>query len=272
MTQTLKSIEEMVQDQPAVDNQETFDALWQLTVELREKIDARFELHPDASTSDFQPYRAINSEARGFLSAFAGPEIDWMVHSWIGTPNTSFTNMHLTVHLGPQVDVPHFGFALGTAPDIFVYMDYVPRRDVTVELNYLDTYYEPVNQSFLQLRGDSRFSPFVSQNLYMRQSQSRTSHCYMVPANPDTLEIIRDLGHEMLDRWLGYLDQAPVIPQDERVDLAARDLHFRQSISQRDPANAIGVRLFGEALTKRLVRGLWGGDRQLPRAIDWDGQ
>lgn len=264
MTQaTLKSIEQMIDERPIVNNQETFDALWGITKELRAKVDARFELHPDPSTSDLQPYHAINGNAKGFLSAFAGPEIDWLVHSWIGTPETSFTNMHLTIHLGPQTRVPHFGFALGTAPDIFVYMDYVPRTDLQVDLEYLDTYYEPVNDSFLRIRADKRFSPFVSQSLYMRQSQSHTSHCYMVPASPNTLDIIRDLAHEMLDRWLGWVDSAPQVPTDKRDALAERDLHVRRSIAERDPANTIAIRLFGDELTNRLVRALWAGDKQL---------
>jgi hypothetical protein len=270
MKQTLKSIEEMVLERPVVDNAEVFDALWEITGSLRKKLDARFELQADPGTSDFQPYQAVQGEARGYLAGLAGPEIDWMVHSWIGTPHTSFTNMHLTVHLGPQVDVPHFGFALGTAPDIFVYMDYVPRKDLAIELDYLDSYYGPVNESFLKIRADKRFSPFVSQDLYMRQTQSRTSHCYLVPVSDETLEIISNLGHEMLDRWLSFVDAAPPVPAENRSALAARDLHLRRSISERDPANAIGARLFGEAMTNRLVRGLWGGDRQLPRAINWE--
>lgn len=264
MTQaTLKSIAQMVEDRPIVDNQETFDALWQITKELRAKVDARFELHPDPSTSDLQPYHAINGNAKGFLSAFAGPEIDWLVHSWIGTPATSFTNMHLTIHLESHINVPHFGFALGTAPDIFVYMDYVPRADLQTDLDYLDTYYQPVNDSFLRIRADKRFSPFVSQNLYMRQAQSHTSHCYMVPANAETLGIIRELAHEMLDRWLGWVDNAIPVPADEQAALAQRDLFVRRSIAQRDPANAIAVRLFGEELANRLVRSLWAADKQL---------
>jgi hypothetical protein len=35
-----------------------------------------------------------------------GPEIDWLIHSWIGNSPLGFTNMHVTVWLGPHIDVP----------------------------------------------------------------------------------------------------------------------------------------------------------------------
>lgn len=55
-------------------------------------------------------------------------------------------------------------------------------------------------------------------------------------------------------------------PAEEQAALAARDLHIRRAIAERDPANPIGAKLFGEQMANRLVRGLWGGDRQLARA------
>jgi hypothetical protein len=200
------------------------------------------------------------------LSTFAGPEIDWLVYSWIGTPNTSFTNMHLTISAGPQVRIPHFGFALGTAPDIFMYMDYLPRVDFWRDIAYADRYLQPANERFLQLRNDKRFSPFVSQSMPMRLYQTPTSHCYMVPASEETLALIRETAHEMLDRWLGWFDNAEPVPAEEQVALAERDLIVRRTICDRDPANAIAVKLFGEETAAALVQTLWGGNRTLPRA------
>ncbi|MFO7540034.1 MAG: red chlorophyll catabolite reductase [Chloroflexota bacterium] len=260
-TPTTKSLLELVDERPQVDNQEVFDALWQILVELRQKVNGRFELQPHPSTADLQPYHSLDGRAKGFLSGFTGPEIDWLVHSWIGTPQTSFTNMHLTIWLGPQVRTPHFGLALGTMPDIFVYMDYVPRTDLMTDLEYLDRYYQPVNDSFVRFTEDGRFSPFVSKALYMRQSQSHTSHCYLVAPTDDTIATIRKLAHQMMDRWLGWLDDPEPTPAADQPALAQRDQFIRRAIAERDPANAMGVRLFGEELTNHLVRALWGADR-----------
>ncbi|MCO5197195.1 MAG: red chlorophyll catabolite reductase [Anaerolineae bacterium] len=262
---TTRSIAEMIEDRPAVDNQEAFDALWHITSELKAKVDARFDLTMDPCSAEFQPYHS-STGAKGFLSTFAGPEIDWLVYSWIGTPQTSFTNMHLTISLGPQIDVPNFGFALGTAPDIFMYMDYLPRTDPWTDMAYFDTYYEPANARFLQLRNDSRFSPFVSQDASMRLYQSPTSLCFMVPPTDETLALIRETAHEMLDRWLGWVDSADPSPVADRPAIAQRDEYIRRTVAERDPANAIAVRLFGQEMTDRLIRTLWGGNRTLPRA------
>ncbi|WP_420630139.1 red chlorophyll catabolite reductase [Candidatus Leptofilum sp.] len=264
MTDTTKSIAQMVAERPSVNNQELFDALWGITTELKEKVFARFALNPDPCSAKFQPYGGEDKPS-GFLSTFAGPEIDWLVYSWVGTPGTSFTNMHLTINVGAQVKIPHFGFALGTAPDIFMYMDYLPRVDFWADATYADKYLLPANERFLQLRNDGRFSPFVSQDMSMRLYQSPTSHCYMVTPNDETLTLIRETAHEMLDRWLDWFDDAEPVPEAQRPALAARDLYMRQTICERDPANAIADRLFGKAMADELVKTLWGGNRTLKR-------
>ncbi|MCP5095712.1 MAG: red chlorophyll catabolite reductase [Chloroflexi bacterium] len=263
---TTQSIAEMVAKRPSVDNQDVFDQLWGITTELKEKVFAHFKLTADPCAAPYQPYGGGENAPEGFLSTFAGPEIDWLVYSWIGTPNTSFTNMHLTINVGPQVKIPHFGFALGTAPDIFMYMDYLPRVDFWHDASYLDTYYQSTNDRFLQLRNDGRFSPFVSQNVAMRLYQSPTSHCYMVPPTDETITLVRETAHEMLDRWLGWFDNADPVPAAEQATLATRDLYMRQTICERDPANAIADRLFGKETADELVKTLWGGNRTLPRA------
>ena len=48
----------MVDQQPKVDNTPVFEHLWGITKELRQKLDARFELQPDVSTKNLQSYSA----------------------------------------------------------------------------------------------------------------------------------------------------------------------------------------------------------------------
>lgn len=263
---TVKTLFELLDENPTQDRSQVFEQLWGIMGELRAKVDARFNLTPDPSVADLQPYQSADAKAKGLLSAFTGKEIDWMIHSYIGIPTQSFTNMHLTIWLGPHIRAPHFGMAMGTMPDIFFYIDYIPRVDIMSDLEYLDRYYEPANESYLKLRNDSRFSPFVSKTLYMRQSVSQTGHVYLTKPTQEMVNVLHDLSHEMLDRWLKYVDDAEPVPAEERAALAARDLHIRRAIAERDPANPIGAKLFGEQLADRLIRGLWGGDRQLARA------
>jgi hypothetical protein len=100
----------------------------------------------------------------------------------------------------------------------------------------------------------------------MRLYQSPTSHCYMVTPNDETLSLIRETAHEMLDRWLGWFDKPDTVSEADRSALAARDLYMRRTICERDPANAIAERLFGTEMANELVKTLWGGNRTLRNA------
>jgi hypothetical protein len=264
--ETIKSVVEMLDERPPVDNLPVFHQLYDISLELRKKIEARFELHPDASVKDFQPYHGLpGTGATGSQFTFSGPEIDWFVHSWIGNPQHGFCNIHITVWLGPHIRAPHFGLAIATVPDMFFYMDYIPRVDLMTDLAYLDRYYEPLNERYLEIRKRPELAYFTSKSLYVRQALSETAVCYTCPPSDERIAFVRSLAHEMLDRWLKWVDDAEPVPVEERAALAARDLAIRRNIAERDPANIVGERLFGKELTDRLVRNLWGGDRVLPR-------
>jgi hypothetical protein len=262
----LTSIEEMVDSSPALDREPTFRQLWQLTTELFERVRARFELRLDASCHDLMPYKGLEG-AGGYLANYAGPEIDWLVHSWTGNPKATFTNMHLTVALGPHIDVPHFGFALGTTPDFFVYMDYLPRRDLWTHPDYGDRYYGKANQAYLAMQAQQGFRPFISRDFYTRVAQSPASLCYGAAVSDANMAIIRTAAEAHLDNWFALIDEACPVPAHEQAALAERDLQIRRTITERDPANVVVDKFYGAALGKRLVRQLWGGDRQLPRPI-----
>lgn len=263
-TNILTSIEEMVDSTPALDRQSTFEQLWALTSELFARVQERFVLEQDPSCKDLMPY-AGHDGASGYLATYAGPEVDWLVHSWTGNPKASFTNMHLTVSLGPQIDAPNFGFALGTTPDFFVYMDYLPRRDLWTNPDYADRYYGAANQAYLDMQGEKGFRSFISRDFYTRVAQSPASLCYGADVSSENFDVIRKAAHRHLDNWFAMIDNATATPDAERAELAQRDLDIRHTITERDPANVVVDKLFGEELGRRLVRQLWGGDRQLPR-------
>ncbi len=262
----LKSVIDMVEERPDVDNRSTFEALWAILTEMREKIDARFELTKDPCCDEFQDYSKFGDQGTdGSLSAYAGPEIDWFIHSWIGSPESTFTNMHITISLGAQYDVPNFGFALGTIPDLFMYMDYIPRVDPLEDIDYCDKYYSDVNDEFLELQADDRFRPFISRDLYTRFAVTPTAVCYGAEVDPETIERIRRSAHERLDRWLKWVDEAELVPVDKRAAISERDQKIRMQICERDPANNLADKMFGEGPASRMVQTLWGGNRTLPR-------
>jgi hypothetical protein len=84
------------------------------------------------------------------------------------------------------------------------------------------------------------------------------SLCYTCSATDDTLNLIRTLAHEMLERWLKWVDEAEAMPEDARAALAERDLFLRRSSAERDPGNKLAAQMLGTELTNKLIRALWG--------------
>ncbi len=264
----LTSIIDLVENAAPQDNRKTFERLWSILESMRLKIDARFELTQDPASKKFESYKdipGIAEGAEGSLRTYSGPEVDWFVHSYIGSPESSFTNMHITISLGPQSLVPNFGFALGTIPDLFMYMDYIPRVDLLGNINYADKYYSDVNKEYLELQADERFRPFVSRDLYTRIAMTPTAVGYNADIDDATIDRIEKAAHDRLDRWLRWVDEATPTPIESRPQIAARDEQVRKNICRRDPANSLADKMFGPDNAHEMVELLWGGSRTLPR-------
>ncbi|WND03523.1 hypothetical protein QGN29_03940 [Temperatibacter marinus] len=262
----LKSVIQQVEERPNENRRSVFNQLWAILAEMREKIDAQFELTKDPCSDEFDDYTKFgDSGTEGSLNAYAGPEIDWFIHSFIGSPESTFTNMHITISPGAQYDVPNFGFALGTLPDLFMYMDYLPRRDYLYDASYADKYYTEVNKEYLELQADERFKPFISHDLYTRIAMTPTAVGYCADVDDAVIEKIRGIAHERLDRWLGWMRDAEKTPLEERAAISKREETIRMTICERDPANALAEKMFGKEPADRMVKTLWGGNRTLPR-------
>lgn len=264
----LTPIIDLVEASPDVNNREVFNQLWSILDEMNQRIQARFELVRDPCSERFDDYSNLGGGgegAEGSLKTYSGPEVDWYVHSYIGSPESSFTNMHITLSLGPQYLVPNFGFALGTVPDLFMYMDYIPRVELIANAEYMDKYYSEVNEEFLGLQEDSRFNPFISRDLYTRVAMTPTAVGYTAKAEDAVLEKVKGIALSRLDRWLQWVDEAELTPEADRPAIAARDEIIRKTICERDPANNLGDKLFGKEAAEAMVATLWGGSRTLPR-------
>lgn len=248
----------MIEQQSHLDSIGVFNDLWSLTNELYQKLETRFQLNLDPITQDLQAYSSLDGNITGSLKAYAGDEIDWLTHSWLGNTQKSFSTMRLTVWLSSHIQVPHLTFEFGLLPQIFFYIDYIPRNELLTNLDYLQQYYEPVNQTFLQLQADTRLTPFISKSVYLRLFQSPVQLCY-TSTSTEVVELIRTTAHDTLNRWLAWVDTAEPTPENARLALAERDLFLRRSSSERDPGNAMAAKMLGKELTDKLVRSLWGG-------------
>lgn len=262
--ETTKSVNQIFDESPTTDSTATFERLWSIMGVQRDRILDHFELTEDPSVADLAQV-AGPTGPRGALHAWTGPKMDWLINSWIGDPEAGFSNMHLTAWLGPDTNVPHLGMAWGTLPTLWCFIDLLPRADLFVDLDYVDRYYEPINEIVLSLKEDPQISPFVSRDTFTRVGVSQSAICVVMPEGEGRIEQIAELAALRVDQWLSYVDEATPTPVEDRADLARRDLAMRRNIAQRDPANSLAERFFGVELTDRLVGSLWGEHRSIER-------
>lgn len=247
--------------QADLDHASLFGQLQSILSELYGEVTHQIAILPQ-SNQPLQSFSSPDGNVTGSLLTFTGEEIDWLIYSWFNAAQMRFSTMRLTLWLSPLIQVPHLAFEFGTKPDPFFYMDYIPRVDLWSDLSYTERYYDPMDATYLALRENPNLSLFVSKALYVRQLQSPTSICFNCLATEDALSLIRNTAHEMCSRWLTWVKQAEPVPVDRQTVLAERDLRMRRITAERDPGNALAVKIFGTELADRLVRSLWSKEHE----------
>jgi len=267
MAETVAYIADMVDQAGDLDVTDIWENSWRISNELMEKIRPVFELHRDPAYADLEHYGAEDASngAAGSLNAFSGPEVDWLAHAWIGDFKRAFVNVHVTVWLGPHIDVPHLGIAFGTSPRPWIYLDTPARQDLNTDIAYFDKYIQPRNEHYLDLRVDPRLTQFVSRDAYIRQVLTDVAICTSLDNTPENWEFMAAEAHRHVDMWIEWVKNAEPVPAEKRADLAERDLILRRTIVQRDPANALAARRFPAGYEERLVKALWGAERETAR-------
>jgi hypothetical protein len=249
----IKTIHEFLAENPNVDVSAAWSRFWTTLSAVKDKIAARFpvERHPSCAGREY--YTSPTGDWEGSLNTFTGPGMDWLVHSWLGNRKGSILDMNATAFLGQDTRVPHLILVFGTIPRVFFYADYVPRVDLRTDEAYLKRYYEPVNQSFLALRGDDRFSWSVSHGSYMRALISPVGQSLTAEMNNGVIETLEAYVEQFVDRWLRWLDEAEPVPIAERAAQRRYDYAVRQLGYRLDPMNALAARVFGADAVETMV-------------------
>ncbi len=252
-----KTIHEFLADNPDVDNSELWATFWQILSDAKDRIVAELPVQPHASSAGLDYWATEDGSYEGAMNTFAGdPDngAEWLVHSWIGNRKNSILDMNLQVWLGPHIDVPHLILVFGTIPDIFFYSELVPRHDLMVDVEYLAKHYEPLNQDFLELRGDDRFSWSVSHGSYMRAFLSPVAHSYVAKdRSTETVEVLRNVVNTRVDKWLEAVRTATEVPTEERAALRERDHKVRTYGYTLDPMNELSKKFLGAERVDELV-------------------
>ncbi len=258
---TVQHLADVLDSRPPANNTETFHYLVNVREQAWEIIQSNLNLREDLKCQDIQHIPALDGNIVGNIHTYTGDKVDWIVRSWIGKPETGFTNIHLTCWLNEETDVPHLGMALGTAPDVFCYVDFLPRYDAPLNFEHLNEYHEPLNETWVALRRNPRYKTFHPVHLYTRSTLSPIAVCGLLPFE-DFKAVVEPVMLEYVRRWVELVKNARPLPPEKRAGLKQRDTLLRRTIVEKDPANILADRLLGVPMRERLVRILHAGERE----------
>lgn len=263
MPDTTQHLADVLDAHAPVNNTEVFNYLLNVREQAWELVQTGLSLREDRRCQDIQDIRDLQGNTVGNIHTYTGAAspVDWLIRSWIGKPESGFTNIHLTGWLSAAVDVPHLGFALGTAPEVFCYVDFLPRYDLATNPDYAEQFYEPVNALWTGLKRSPAFKAFNPVHLYTRAVLSPVAVCGLLPL-ADFRAVVEPVMLAYVQQWVDWVRQAAPTPADQRPALRQRDTFVRQNIVERDPANVLADRMLGVPMRERLVRILRGAERE----------
>lgn len=253
-------------DGQTLDTTSTFETVLATRDKAWEMISSRLPLVEDLHCADIHTFDDLSGNPLGRMRNFTGDDcpIDWVIHSNIGSPTNTFTNIHLTCWMKDTVDVPHLGLAFGTLPEAFFYADLMPRYELVTHPEYCREYYGPLNKLHLEFGKQLRKDGFVGLVPEMPFIRSSLSPCPI--ASITSPEFFKQYAEpailQVVEHWIDLVENAkPVTDPAERKFLAKRDYAQRHSIVYNDPANPIAERLVGKEAADRLIRILAGEER-----------
>jgi hypothetical protein len=154
----------------------------------------------------------------------------------------------------------------GTIPKLFFYFDFTPRRNLMVDTDYLDRYYGTINEEYLALRGNPAFQWSVSHGTYMRALTNPSTQSLMGELDDDNINALETYAYSMLDHWLGWLDNAAPVPEQERAALRDYDFKVRELGYARDPMNKLAEQVFGADQVGNMLN-IRMGREQMQRSL-----
>jgi hypothetical protein len=267
MSSDTKTIDQFLSENPDVDVSQAWERCWGILSNVKERIATRLPgMVAEPNCADRAYYTSPNGEFEGSMQAWSGPGCDWLVNSWLGNRKASILDMNATAFLSQETDVPHFVMVFGTIPKLFFYFDFTPRRNIMTDTEYLDRHYGVINEEYLDLRGNANFQWSVSHGTYMRALTNPSTQSLTGDLNNENIDLLGDYANRMLDHWLGWLDAAAPVPEQERAALRDYDFKVRELGYARDPMNKLAEQVFGADQVDNMLN-IRMGSEQMQRKL-----
>ncbi len=211
------------------------------------------DIAPDSPAwSDLQR----GAETVGELRVYRGRgRVEKVVSSRFALAAPALDSHSVVVFTRPESPVPHFALdSVRVGARVHLYVDLLPKRDLSVSLAYLDLCYAALSDVHRELEQDLRFTP-ASAPLRQRALLSPWHALYTLdPADLDAAEayVDRYVSHwaELLRGSAPELESAP--------DLAARDALYRKTRYSRavDPTWSALDRAIGRKTVDQILAAL----------------
>jgi len=248
-----KTIMEFLNENPDVDVSNAWERCWGIHTKIVDRVRERFPVERHHSTAGEDYFTSPDGRMEGSFAAYTSPEVDWLVHSWIGNRKASILDMNATVFLGQETRVPHLAIIFGTIPKLYFYAEYTPRMDLRTNHDYLQKYYEPANEDFLKFRSDPNWTRFVSHGTYLRALMSPVATSATAELNDDNIGTCEQYLESFVDRWFRWLDEAETVPEEQRAAQQEYDFTVRELGYRTDPMNVLTQKVMGdEEFNRRL--------------------
>jgi hypothetical protein len=197
-------------------------------------------------------------ETIGELRVYRGRgRVQKVVSSRFALASPSMDSHSVVVFTQPDSPVPHFGLdSVRLDQRVHLYVDLLPKCDLSVSLAYLDRCYVPLTEVRDELEHDTRFTP--SQAPLRHRALLSPWHA-LYTLEPGDLDAAEQYVDRYVSHWASLLrSDAPELQKDPA--LVARDALYRKTLYSRevDPAWGLLDRVIGQDTVDDILAALSG--------------
>jgi hypothetical protein len=196
------------------------------------------------------------TETIGELRVYRGRgRVQKVVSSRFALASPSMDSHSVVVFTQPDSPVPHFGLdSVRLDARVHLYVDLLPKRDLSTSLPYLDRCYVPLTEIRTQLEQDTRFSPSAAP---LRHRALLSPWHALYTLEPADLSAAEEYVDRYVSHWASLLrSDAPELEADPSI--AARDAAYRKTLYSRsvDPAWGLLDRVIGRETVDDILSAL----------------
>ncbi|CAM9328732.1 unnamed protein product [Discosporangium mesarthrocarpum] len=205
------------------------------------KVNKALELQPLDHAEAMDCDKWTVGDFSGTVEGFKGKKVDW-VSKCITTGAGGSSKLSLRAWVMPMYDVPHLSITLEKGPEgLAAEMDLVAKDDLMYSKTYREQYYGTDITTWWSsiLSSPKVTAKPVSMNIRERVMASPVQCSVTLPDDEDASALLEKAADDLVEQWLGYLDEATEIPRVRRGVMLSRDSELRRNYwfsTSSDPA------------------------------------